>query len=691
MQNRFALSILGSTLLLGGCVETDDNIENDLDLDRSTASLQVASFDPSAGTIPFPNNLLFPPPGAPTDGTINIPVADETDKTDPQVAINTLDGFSTIAPISTTLSEAIDAGTLNGDSVKLYEVTLSPEGAVTSVVRALGYGAEYAASVSSVDPDGKTLVISPLAPLKPKTGYLAAITTAVQSTTGDAVKASSIYLFAKHTSPLIDEQGNSQTPQLTNEQAQALEGLRQLTNVQELQLAGQGISSDIVALSWTFTTQSIGDVLSVVRDNTSGVTGNFTHEGDTIAQLPPGAGLGLADIYSGELTLPYYLTNNTNSTLESIDPLNKHWQGPGGSHLTQYNTTAIKTSDETIPLLLSIPKTGSAPWPVVIFQHGITQNRTNMLAVADTLASIGFASVAIDMPLHGIAPVETLYSGMERTFDLDLADNTTSAPGPDGTADSSGTHYINLSYLITTRDNVRQSIADLFALYDSLATLDFDSDATADLDTSRVYFVGHSLGGMVGVPFLALEPGVRDAVIAMSGGGIAKLLDGSASFGPRIAAGLAANDVMKGEATYESFMGAAQTLVDSGDPANYAAAAAADRGILVIEVVGDGADKLPDQVIPNNVMADAPADTVPAPLSGTDPLVALFGANKVSATTSSTDNMLSVIRFTSGDHSSILDPTSDATVTTVMQTAMATFLASDGLQTAVSDDSVVEQ
>lgn len=676
-----ALSIIGS-FLLASCGGTDDNIESDLQVTRQGDEGFVAYFAPSSSVIPFPSNLLFT---GTTDQTLNIPVNDATDYADPKVAMNTLDGFSTIAPISSTFSSAIDSSTLNAQTVHLYEVTLSGfAGAVTGVVRELNYGTEFVASLSSVDTSNKTVAISPLAPLKPKTSYMVAFTNGIQSTDGRVVLPDVTYKLAKQSTPLVVN-AVSQVPTLSNDDATSLEPLRQATNLQELALAGQGINSDLVVLSWTFTTQSISDVLTTVRTNATGVASGLTFAGDTGALL--GVGANLANVYVGALTLPYYLTNSSTPT----DPLTKFWTGTGGSFLTQANTTPVKTSDETVPLLLSVPKTAKpgGGWPVVIFQHGITSDRTNMLAIADTLASVGFAVVAIDLPLHGLPSTSGLYSGIERTFNLDLVNNTTGASEPDGTADTSGKHYINLLNLAVTRDNVRQSIADLFALYNSLAAMDYDTGG-ADFDTSKVYFLGHSLGAMVGTPFLALETGVRDAVLGMPGSGIAKLLDGSASFGPVIAAGLAGAGVNKGSANYESFMGAAQTMVDSGDPGNYASAAATGRGVLQFEVIGDGGSNLPDQVIPNNVMAAAPEGAVPAPLSGTDPFASLLGLTNVSASAVSASDQLAQIRFTAGDHSSILDPTTNSTVTTVMQTATATFLASDGLSVSISDTSVVE-
>ncbi|MGV2480389.1 UNVERIFIED_CONTAM: hypothetical protein IGO34_26690, partial [Salmonella enterica subsp. enterica serovar Weltevreden] len=103
---------------------------------------------------------------------------------------------------------------------------------------------------------------------------------------------------------------------------------------------------------------------------------------------------------------------------------------------------------------------------VVIFQHGITGNRSQMLPLSPALTQAGFAVIAIDLPLHGAAATGSeaalrVPGTTERTFDLDLVNNTTSAPGPDGSIDGSGTHFINLASLATSRDNLRQGVSDL--------------------------------------------------------------------------------------------------------------------------------------------------------------------------------------------------------------------------------------
>lgn len=690
MRKFSIVFVLASLLSLAACND-DNDIAKELNIDRSgfTARFDLALDEPE---IPYPNNLLFSPTGDDTkDGTLNIPFKPDDPAAATTMALNALDGFSTIAPMRTTFSSPIETSSLTSDSVQIFQVTLSsiPAGGVTSIVRQLEFNKEFAVSVSSLDtdPSQSTLVISPLAALTAKSHYLVMLTRDIKNTHGQSASPSAQYLIAKHTSPLVDGEGVSQVNTLKNEQAARLEPVRQLVNAQEAALANQGIDTSTVVLSWTFSTQSIGEVLQAVRTaTTSSSSINTTSIGTTADLLA--AGPGLANVYTGTLEVPYYLTNKD---AKSTDPVTTFWQGAGGSNLTQFNTTPVATSTQTLPLMLCIPTTGSAPWPVVIYQHGITLDRSTVLAVADSLASQGFATVAIDLPLHGVSSGSPFHRDFERTFELDFINNTTGLPHaegetPDG-ADPSGSHFINLTSLRTSRDNVRQGVADLFALTQALQSMDYDGGG-ADFDIDNLHFLGHSLGGMVGSIFVALEPQIKSVVLAAPGSGIPKLLDASARFGPRISAGLGAKGVIKGTADYENFLGAAQAVLDAGDPLNYAATTTTNRSVLLLEVIGD-------QVIPNNVLTDAPAGTIPAPLSGTDPLAIAMGLNKISETS---ENLNAWIRFTAGHHGSALTPNNAqdepdetaATVFSTMQTAIASFFASNGANVTINDTSNVE-
>jgi len=716
---RLTKLLLAATvgLTLAACSDTDTNLQDSLTVDTTVDTISDLSFGDNV--IPFPNNILFLENGVPpADGTLNIPVLSADDLSDPKVAMNALDGFSTIAPITTGFSGAVDASSFAG-GVKLYEVTITG-GAVISVQRELTYGTEFVAALSSVDSTNSSMAILPLQPLKPKQGYMAVITNAVKSASGRPVGISGSYSLTHGANPLHTG-GVSNTPLLTDEQAQQLEPLRQATVVAEASLnAFDGTASSDIILSWNFTTQSTSDVLEATRAQVRAL--------DPVSGFSPTAAttspLGAADIHIGSLTVPYYLKVSSTAASPSNDPtaLGSCWNGLGadgagtcaaGPHITQYNPVPdpLAGSTETIPMMVSIPKSVGAcadgmpagGWPVVIYQHGITTHRATMLAIADAMAGACMAVVAIDLPMHGLTGTEDNgigdFKGLgagERTFDLDLvtqdADENIIAAVPDGVIDSSGRHFVNLTNLLNTRDNVRQAVSDLFALVDAINEGDV-TDGTNTMDASRIYFIGHSLGSMVGTVFTALETDVKSAVFAFGGSGLPKILDGSAAFGPSIAAGLAAEGVVKGTADYESFIGAAQTVFDAGDPGNYASDAVSNRGVLFFEIVG-GNGSPSDLVVPNTVPdGNDSSGTVPAPLAGTDPLLALMGLTHVNTSQGAPDSTTKlnvVTRFISGEHSSLLDPAPDVAVTTEIQSEAATFFAFDGVFLNVTDDTVLQ-
>ncbi len=188
----------------------------------------TARFDPANAVVPFPSNLFF---SGTTDLTINVPVPNPNNIGDPAVALNALDGFSTVAPWSMTFSRPPAASTIvPGQSVRLFEVTLTgPGGGVTGIVRELGAGTEFVTALSPTDTTQRTLAIVFTRPLKQITSYMAVITNGVADAQGNIATPDSTYFLTKRTSPLIAN-GVSTDPLLSNAQAQALEPLRQLVN-----------------------------------------------------------------------------------------------------------------------------------------------------------------------------------------------------------------------------------------------------------------------------------------------------------------------------------------------------------------------------------------------------------------------------------------------------------------------------
>jgi pimeloyl-ACP methyl ester carboxylesterase len=709
----------------------------------------TARFDPSNAVVPFPTNLLLQ---GTTDLTLNIPVANPANTGDPAVAMNALDGFGTVAPWSTTFSTPPKASSLlGGQTVRVFEVQLTgPGGGVTKVVRELASPQEFVVAVASTDSTGRTIAIVPTAPLRQLTSYMAVLlgdggtgtppaqrVPSITDAAGNDVTSDQTYFLGKRTAPVCVN-GHSTISLLPPEVTCALEPLRQLINSQEAAAASVGIDRGRIVLSWVATTQSTTVSLQAITsliDAAPNSAAAFAPTGLNLSQINP-ALPPVANVYVGALHLPYYLSvpsaQNPTAALTGfwhaapgayVPPFNAVGLDPTSTNVTFANPFPVATASISVPVLLTVPNANSghakpaSGWPVVIFQHGITGNRTNMFGIAGALAAAGFAVVAMDLPLHGLTdPTSPLYRNQlltgspaagliagERTFDMDLSNNTTSAPGPDGKIDSSGTYFINLSSLLTSRDNLREGVADLLELRSALPSVSLDG-ATLAFDGARVSYVGQSLGSIEGAMFMAVAqtPGtyVQNAVLNVPGGGIVGLLLGSPTFSPIILGGLAQAGVLPGTPAFGQFVTAAQTVADSGDPINYAGATA-NKNILAQEVVGGNAPVagdisiaacgskcydangkwLPDQVIPNAVAG--------FPLSGGNPLIAALGLSTITTTTQSATGIRGVVRFTNGVHSSLLDPTTSPQTTVEMQTEAASFLATGGAAVQVVNTSVI--
>ncbi len=717
MQARSIAAVLLPTLLLAACgggsnspraVDAPPATNND---GSPVTGIITARFDPTNSVIPFPNNLLL---SGSTDLTLNIPVPNPNDFSNPRVALNALDGWSTVSPMTTTFSAPPRASSIvPGSSVRVFQVTLSgPGGGVTGVTAELQPGVDFVTALAPSDSTGRTLAIVPTRPLKQVSSYLVVLTNGITDNAGNDATADQAYFLSKRATPLCVN-GVSQEPLLPNATACALEPLRLLTNSHLLAAGAAGVARERVVLSWVATTQSITPVMGAVQSRTAATPAAATalvSTGLNLSQINP-ALPAVADVYIGTIDLPYYLS--APSTSAPTAPLTGFWRAAAGAYVppfngfgldptstfvTVYNPLPVSTSTQKVPLLLTVPNANSgrtkpaAGWPVVIYQHGITRDRTDAFAVAGTLAGQGFAVIAIDAPLHGITSASNPLNiantpfaaagARERTFNVDYVNNTTGAAGPDGVVDASGTHFINLSSLLTSRDNIRQAAADLLVLARAIPGMGVQG---VNFDGTRIGFVGQSLGGIIGTVFMSVQPDVQTALLNVPGGGIARMLEASPTFGPRIRAGLAASaGLQPNTPDYDSFFGAAQTAIDSADPVNFANSANTSllptKRLLLQEVVGGGS-VLPDQVIPNSVAG--------APLSGTEPLIRTLGLASITQTTQSASGIRGAVRFIVGDHGSLLSPAASAAATVEMQGEMASLLVSGGTAVQIANPSVI--
>ncbi|WP_299870744.1 lipase [uncultured Cocleimonas sp.] len=626
-------------------------------------------FDPAAGKLPTTNDLFFQ---GSTDGTLNIP-----NTTDSPVIpqINTLDGFSTSNPIIADFGMALDQSSLTvGDSIRIFQVSKDlSTGAVTGIERE-ATAAEFTAAAIG---DGSTLALIPNAPMAESTSFMVVLTNKIKGADGSNAVSASAYIIARSTVPLTGGDYND------------LEPLRQSVNNHEtVASALGGVDKDSIVLTWSFTTQSITPVLSAVEASAKAESLIVVPTGQSTNDVNSSL-MGSANVYVGTLDVPYYL--ETPTAENPTAPLTGYWMGAGGSSLTRFNPAPVANTTLTIPVMMTMPQ-DEAPaegFPVVIYQHGITRNRTDVLVYADAMANAGFAVIAIDLPMHGASKTVTVgdvevpnpfhasntdFDETELSFDLDFVNNTTGEAGPDGIIDDSGTHFINLQSLLTSRDNIRQGVANLLTLRKSLGNIVNGMDgSTIKIDTSKTGFVAHSLGGVVGTTYLGVETQSLPSSVVTAGAPISKILIDSDSFGPRIVAGLEAQGVTGDDLT--AFYQAAQWIVDSSDPVNFASKAVANNAIHMIKVVDDG-------TVPN---------------SSTDVLSSLIGASAVSSTvTDIAPGNAGIVTFNKGAHSSPLTPAgpNDALeyldVFTEMHTQMATFQGSGGTTILISNPEIIQ-
>lgn len=692
------------------------------------------------------------------------------------------------------------------DAVRVFEVTMGdpasadescravPRGFACKAVGQLTFGQDFVTAAS-----GNSVAVIPLKPLKAKTTYIVALTTVLKDSDGNSIAPSTSYELVKqdfNTLPLsTDAQRNLQRLINSFENAISADGLDKDSIIYTAAITTQSAGDVLATIKKLLAPSALNNNTPPVlmASNTGLLVSDALFPGQTIPDNPadPRFMFKLARLYTGSIQLPYYLSAPTEAN--PLAPLSTRWtarcdsgaiiaalpasmkpdtpvsandafcQGASGGalrdltvygeqgevlsridtarHLTKFNTIPVTRSMQNVTAQITIPNSNyglvmpEAGWPVVILQHGITSKKEDMLAITGALSSQGFATVAIDHPLHG-----------SRGFSVEV-------PNSDGGTDTvvinasthSATDYMNLSNLLVTRDNLRQSIADMLALR---LGLNFAQGVT--LDMSNVQFLGHSLGAITGASMVAMANtttgsqeldalyNIKTAALAMPGGAVANFLLDSPSFGPLIKASVllgAGGATAEGyitfatqsngcgaalvapfaacfnpfvtylqqtgetaklaalNAAFTQFAFAAQTVTDSGDPNNYAQRlATAETPTYIIEVVGDGVDNLPDQVIPNGYASPLAAlGAGKMPLAGTEPLAGLLGAVSVPDTAGgiALNGNNAITRYTAGSHSSILSPSASAAATTEMQKQTLSFFVSKGTALQITDTSVI--
>jgi hypothetical protein len=196
--------------------------------------------------------------------------------------------------------------------------------------------------------------------------------------------------------------------------------------------------------------------------------------------------------------------------------------------------------DRPVPFVVVTPAGPPPPegWPLAVFGHGYGgEMLSSALLVAGNLARHGIATAAITVVGHGGGQESRLlvHDGRIRSVwvpgrGVDLDEDGRIEPA-EGLAPLPGGPLAALSL----RDGLRQQVVDLMALVRAVGRgLDVDGDGAADTGRGPITYAGHSLGGIYGTIFLAVEPRVRVGVLAVPGGPVPEIARLSAVFRPLV-------------------------------------------------------------------------------------------------------------------------------------------------------------
>ncbi|QDF08475.1 hypothetical protein [Myxococcus xanthus] len=364
-----------------------------------------ATFDPGNGVVPFPNDLLRNP----ETGQLALPVPPEAGPAQSLIrGLNTLDGWSTTAPIVSENGARrgpIDTGSLLDANTVRMKIGFTPDDE-TEQKTTLRF-VKLTNHTSGTNPQVKVcfncepvvegltpapnspqqLQIVPEVPLDEATQYGVVMLRGMKDTLGRTVAPTAAQALMRMANPLVDANGKSQVAAVPDTLARDLEpvrlGMKRLFDG----LEAAGIPRKDINLAWAFTTQSTRSIL------------------ERLNAIPSQANIP-AD--------PVYLLDQTATIKGTMSALTLENNAVGRVFIGAYHSPFLLDDAQgtlnratpridRVPFMLFTPA-GEVPadgYPVVIYGHGLTGNRTNIMTVANNFNAAGYAVAAIDTVFHG--------------------------------------------------------------------------------------------------------------------------------------------------------------------------------------------------------------------------------------------------------------------------------------------------
>jgi hypothetical protein len=243
-------------------------------------------------------------------------------------------------------------------------------------------------------------------------------------------------------------------------------------------------------------------------------------------------------------------------------------ENPEESFNLDFQTGQGRVTSDVVPFFLAVPKAkpGAAqPFPTVMWSHGTSLFKEEAIVRVGYFARQGVATLAIDMPGHGLYLNKSQNSIAEVALGsscnvewLQAMDGCVGNPADktcagrahdlngDGTPDSGGELWT--AHIFHSRDNIRQSVLDQMQTVRVVESFDgktmssqdfnsdgkpdlagdFDGDGTPDIGAGKpIYTAGNSYGGIVAMIHGALDPYVVASAPISGGGGLVNVVEHS--------------------------------------------------------------------------------------------------------------------------------------------------------------------
>jgi dienelactone hydrolase len=546
-----------------------------------TTKTELAMDQPSQ-RIPLPIDLMIDP----TSGHIDAPIApwDSAVEAEAKGRLAELDGASLSGSQLFEFTAPLNTATINEANIKLYQLGGAPVLVPATVELLL---------------DKTHLVVTPKSGrLSEQTSYALVVGKDVQDALGQTPAIMPIGHFLRSKTPVLVD-GKSQIRAIDDHDAIKLEHSRQ-----ELAAALDTLGRDKILAAWPFTTMSVKAPLVTLRDlsttlATSPNPANVTKQTPTQALgeflIGIGSVFNVGSVYHGTIETPSFM-----------DPKKRTWRGDGGHTI------------ENVRFTLTMPKsTSTGPVPVVIFGHGLITERRFVLAVGDALAAKGYAAISIDFPYHGArtycakgGPISVVdpSDGSLASLEPCQAGSTCNDEGRCVDAQGNGNHlamfpvipmpvasgamFLEIEHIANSKDHFQQALVDLGALDRALRLGNWQQHIGRPIDTSRIYYAGQSLGGIMGAIFLGTNPDIKRAVLNVPGANLVPMFDDSTFFSAQLDAFFTRQKVTRESFEGRRFITVAKWFMDKVDPQHFG------------EIIGNRALMLQmatlDMIIPND-------------------------------------------------------------------------------------------